>query len=78
MQCNAKYGTEYYNFQRIDMHQVLLQTVLQKNGVGPGYDLATTHEAVSVDADDGGIRFDNGSIVQAARSCGGWNSITHS
>lgn len=61
----AKFGTDYYNFHRIDMHRVLLEAVLQEVGAGPRCQIKTNHKAVQVDAETGCIEFENGGAVQA-------------
>lgn len=60
-----KFGTDYYNFHRIDMHKALLQTVHQEKGKGPPCHLKTNHKAVRVDAEAGTITFENGDIAEA-------------
>ncbi|KAJ9656804.1 hypothetical protein H2198_004692 [Neophaeococcomyces mojaviensis] len=61
----AKFGTEYYNFHRIDMHNVLLQTVQQKEGKGFACRLEKNHKVIEVDAQAGTMVFENGKTASA-------------
>ncbi|KAF2488551.1 FAD/NAD(P)-binding domain-containing protein [Lophium mytilinum] len=59
----ARFGSEYYNFHRIDMHQALLHTVQQADGIGSPCRVFTKHKALDVDAKTGTIKFENGITV---------------
>jgi len=61
----AKFGSEYYNFHRIDMHQTLLKTVQQESGPGTPCKILTNHRAISVDSQNGKVEFENNSSVNA-------------
>ncbi|KAH8898798.1 FAD/NAD(P)-binding domain-containing protein [Thozetella sp. PMI_491] len=56
----AKFGSEYYNFHRIDMHQVLQRTVQQEEGAGEPCVILTNHHAKEVDTASGTVIFENG------------------
>lgn len=60
-----KFGTDYYNFHRIDMHSVLLETVQSAEGPGTPCRLVIDRRAVDVDEDAGTVTFDDGSTVTA-------------
>ncbi|KAH9906042.1 salicylate hydroxylase [Xylariomycetidae sp. FL2044] len=61
----AKFGTHYYNFHRIDMHQALLKAVQQEEGKGSPCQVITNHRAINVDPATGTIQFDNGKSTTA-------------
>ncbi|GKT40257.1 FAD-dependent monooxygenase OpS4 [Colletotrichum spaethianum] len=61
----AKFGSEYYNFHRIDMHQALQMAVQQKSGPGPSCKIVKNHKALNVDAQTGTVEFENGGTVNA-------------
>jgi salicylate hydroxylase len=56
----AKFGTDYNNFHRIDLHVHLKETALARGCV-----LQVWHKAVSLDPELGIIEFNNGKTVQA-------------
>jgi len=60
-----KFGTDYNNFHRIDLHQVLKETAVSGQGQGPPCVLKTWHRAVRIDAAAGQIEFDNGNVASA-------------
>jgi salicylate hydroxylase len=60
-----KFGTDYNNFHRIDLHQLLKKTATSKDGAGMPCVLQVWHKAIEVDADAGRIRFENGTEVVA-------------
>ncbi|RFU31576.1 hypothetical protein B7463_g4762, partial [Scytalidium lignicola] len=62
----AKFGSDYYNFHRIDMHKVLLQTVQQQEGKGTPCKLVTNHKAVDINSATGTVKFENGAILESA------------
>lgn len=61
----AKFGTDYNNFHRIDIHQVLKETATREEGDGPPCELKTWHKATSLDAEAGRITFENGHSTTA-------------
>ncbi|PYH46053.1 salicylate hydroxylase [Aspergillus saccharolyticus JOP 1030-1] len=61
----AKFGTEYNNFHRIDIHQQLLKSAFEGPGAGLPCTLKVNHRAVSLDAEAGTITFDNGESTTA-------------
>ncbi|OOF91770.1 hypothetical protein ASPCADRAFT_9189 [Aspergillus carbonarius ITEM 5010] len=61
----AKFGTEYNNFHRIDIHQQLLKSAFHSPGEGPPCTLKVNHKAVSLDAEAGRIEFENGETASA-------------
>ncbi|RDW77447.1 salicylate hydroxylase-2 [Coleophoma cylindrospora] len=63
----AKFGTEYFNFHRIDMHNVLLDTVRAKSSdeFGPQGKVVVNHKAIEVVLEKGFIRFENGETTTA-------------
>ncbi|KAK1987295.1 salicylate hydroxylase [Colletotrichum cereale] len=76
----AKFGSEYYNFHRIDMHQALQKAVLQETGSGPPCKIIKNHKALGVDAETGTVRFENGASVTTDLVVGadGIRSLTRS
>ena len=61
----AKFGTDYNNFHRIDLHNVLKQTAVQEAGKGTPCKLEVWHKAVEIDAEAGSVKFENGTSVTA-------------
>ncbi|PYI25856.1 salicylate hydroxylase [Aspergillus indologenus CBS 114.80] len=61
----AKFGTEYNNFHRIDIHQQLLRSAFKEPGEGPKCVLKVNHKAASLDAEAGRIEFENGETASA-------------
>lgn len=61
----ARFGTDYNNFHRIDIHNLLKQTAIQEVGKGSPCKLQTWHKAVEIDPEVGSILFENGSKVTA-------------
>lgn len=61
----AKFGTDYNNFHRIDLHNVLKQTAVQEQGKGTPCKLEVWHKAVEIDPEGGLITFENGKKVVA-------------
>ncbi|KAL6249682.1 hypothetical protein RBB50_003537 [Rhinocladiella similis] len=61
----AKFGTDYNNFHRIDLHTVLKQTAVQEQGKGAPCKLEVWHKAVKIDPEEGLITFENGKKVVA-------------
>lgn len=55
----AKFGTDYNNFHRIDLHVLLKDTALER-----GCELKTWHKAVTLDPEAGIIEFENGKVAQ--------------
>lgn len=60
----TKFGTDYNNFHRIDLHQTLKEAALSQAGEGPPCKLETWHKAVSV-TEEGSITFENGKSATA-------------
>jgi salicylate hydroxylase len=60
-----KFGYDTFGFQRCDLHKILLDTALEKSGVGIPCKLVTSHKAVEVDAELGWVTFENGEVVSA-------------
>jgi salicylate hydroxylase len=58
---------EYFNFHRIDMHNVLLDTVKAESSeeMGPQGQIMVNHKAVEISAEKGFIKFENGSTRTA-------------
>jgi salicylate hydroxylase len=56
---------EYFNFHRIDMHNVLLDTVKAESSKekGPQGRIVVNHKALEVDAEKEFVRFENGSTT---------------
>ncbi|KAJ5715638.1 uncharacterized protein N7483_012819 [Penicillium malachiteum] len=61
----SKFNTPYYNFHRIDIHNQLLKSATEEEGEGPAVTLKVNHKAVEVNAEEGVIRFENGSQTTA-------------
>ncbi|KAI0470534.1 hypothetical protein GGR56DRAFT_133444 [Xylariaceae sp. FL0804] len=55
-----RFGTDYNNFHRIDIHQHLKAVALSEEGKGRPAELRTWHKAVELDAQAGRIVFENG------------------
>jgi salicylate hydroxylase len=55
-----KFGADYNNFHRIDLHKTLKETACGIEGQGPPCVLKTWHRAIAIDADAGTITFENG------------------
>ncbi|KAJ5684880.1 uncharacterized protein N7477_001225 [Penicillium maclennaniae] len=56
----SKFGTDYNNFHRIDIHKELIKSAFETPGEGPQCELKVNHKAVEVNAEEGTIRFENG------------------
>lgn len=56
---------DYNNFHRIDIHRELLKSAFEQPGEGPACLLKVNHRAVDIDADEGIIKFENGSQTSA-------------
>ncbi|CAI7588912.1 unnamed protein product [Penicillium pancosmium] len=56
----SKFGTDYNNFHRIDIHKELIKSAFEEPGEGPACVLKVNHKAVEVSAEDGKIKFENG------------------
>ncbi|KAL4800878.1 hypothetical protein BDV19DRAFT_383898 [Aspergillus venezuelensis] len=61
----ARFGTEYNNFHRIDIHKQLLKSAFEASGQGPACTLKVNHKATSVDSQTGKITFENGAHTTA-------------
>ncbi|KIW99685.1 uncharacterized protein Z518_11098 [Rhinocladiella mackenziei CBS 650.93] len=61
----AKFGTDYNNFHRIDLHNLLKQTAVQEAGKGRPCKLEIWHKAIEVDPETGVIVFENGKKATA-------------
>ncbi|KAJ4155536.1 hypothetical protein LMH87_000775 [Akanthomyces muscarius] len=60
----ARFGTDYNNFHRIDLHRLLKDTALATEGQGPPAVLKTWHRATALDPETGRIAFENGNAAQ--------------
>lgn len=56
----AKFGFPYYNFHRIDIHDVLKKYATAAEGKGEPCKLILNHKAVEVDYETGYVKFENG------------------
>ncbi|KAE8336017.1 hypothetical protein BDV24DRAFT_178901 [Aspergillus arachidicola] len=56
----SKFGTDYNNFHRIDIHKELLKSAFEEPGEGPKCTLEVNHKATALDAEAGIIQFENG------------------
>jgi salicylate hydroxylase len=58
---------DYYNFHRIDMHSVLLDTAKAESSkeMGPQGKIVVNHKAVEVLSEKGIIKFENGDSATA-------------
>lgn len=61
----ANFGFPYYNFHRIDIHNVLKKYATAEEGGGRQCQLVVNHKAVEVDYKTGTVRFENGNTVVA-------------
>lgn len=61
----AKFGFPYYNFHRIDIHNVLKKYATSEEGAGKPCKLVVKHKAVEVDYKTGFVKFDNGNEISA-------------
>jgi len=61
----SKFGTDYNNFHRIDLHTLLKQTAVQESGEGNPCKLEVWHKAVEIDPEEGLITFENGNKATA-------------
>ncbi|KAB8079682.1 hypothetical protein BDV29DRAFT_196799 [Aspergillus leporis] len=61
----SKFGTDYNNFHRIDIHKELLKSAFEELGEGPKGTLEVNHKAIALDAEAGTIQFENGSSATA-------------
>ncbi|KAJ6016641.1 hypothetical protein N7451_000020 [Penicillium sp. IBT 35674x] len=61
----SKFGTDYNNFHRIDIHKQLLKSAFEAPGEGPQCDLKVNHKAINVDPEEGTIQFEDGSQTSA-------------
>jgi salicylate hydroxylase len=60
-----KFGYDTLGFQRCDLHRILLDAALSKDGIGIPSELKTSYKAVGVDAEHGRVTFENGEVVTA-------------
>lgn len=60
----GRFGFPYYNFHRIDIHRVLLETCTSTEGKGSVCELLLNHKAEFVDYTNGIVKFTNGTIVE--------------
>ncbi|KAJ5129127.1 uncharacterized protein N7515_005166 [Penicillium bovifimosum] len=56
----SKFGTDYNNFHRIDIHQQLLKSAFELPGDGPKCELKVNFKAIDVNSESGVIQFENG------------------
>lgn len=61
----ARFGTDYNNFHRIDLHKLLKETALSELGRGRPCKLEVWHKATDLDPETGSITFENGKTVTA-------------
>ncbi|KAE8155786.1 hypothetical protein BDV40DRAFT_306685 [Aspergillus tamarii] len=61
----SKFGTDYNNFHRIDIHKELLKSAFEEPGEGPKCTLEVNHKATALDAEAGIIQFENGASATA-------------
>lgn len=59
----ARFGTDYNNFHRNDIHHHLKEVALAEDGKGVPAELKVWHKAVKLDPEAGVITFDNGDAV---------------
>ncbi|OAA57734.1 Aromatic-ring hydroxylase-like protein [Cordyceps fumosorosea ARSEF 2679] len=59
----ARFGTDYNNFHRIDLHQLLKETAVSPEGEGAPVTLKTWHKATALDPETGEVRFENGVVA---------------
>lgn len=60
-----KFGYPYYNFHRIDIHNVIKDYATSSEGEGVPCELLVNHKAIKVDYETGHIEFENGSTFDA-------------
>ncbi|KAJ5689845.1 hypothetical protein N7462_004237 [Penicillium macrosclerotiorum] len=61
----SKFGTDYNNFHRIDIHRELLKSAFEVPGEGSPCELKVNHKCVEVNPDEGTLRFENGETSTA-------------
>ncbi|KAJ5212779.1 uncharacterized protein N7498_004425 [Penicillium cinerascens] len=61
----SKFGTDYNNFHRIDIHKQLIKSAFEGPGEGPQCELKVNHKAIEVNAEEGLVRFENGTRATA-------------
>ncbi|KAJ5226565.1 uncharacterized protein N7469_006571 [Penicillium citrinum] len=61
----SKFGTDYNNFHRIDIHKQLIKSAFENEGEGPACVLNVNHKAIEVDAEEGRVKFENGAEISA-------------
>ncbi|CAG8322646.1 unnamed protein product [Penicillium nalgiovense] len=61
----SKFGTDYNNFHRIDIHKQLLKSAFEAPGEGSKCELKVNFKATDVNAEDGVIQFENGATASA-------------
>ncbi|KAH3671334.1 hypothetical protein OGAPHI_000557 [Ogataea philodendri] len=54
------FGVPYYNLHRVDIHDLLLKCALSEEMEGIPCKLLVDHKALSVDAENGKVKFENG------------------
>lgn len=59
------FGYPYYNFHRIDIHNVLKNYAISQDGKGKPCKLILNHKAIDVDCETGHVRFENGNETTA-------------
>lgn len=59
----SKFGFPYYNFHRIDIHNVLKDYAVSSEGDGMPCELLMNHKAVKVDYETGYVEFENGNTI---------------
>jgi len=60
-----RFGTDYNNFHRIDLHKLLKETAVQSSGEGKPCTLAVWHKAIDLNLEEGTITFENGKTAKA-------------
>lgn len=60
-----KFGFPYYNFHRVDIHNVLKDYATSEEGEGKPCELILNHKATKVDYNTGLVEFENGESVTA-------------
>lgn len=55
-----RFGTDYNNFHRVDIHSHLKEVALSESGRGRPAKLETWHQAVKLDTEAGHVTFENG------------------
>ena len=61
----ARFDSDYNNFHRIDLHQLLKKTATSQEGAGEPCKLEVWHKATSINTEEGVIEFENGKTVTA-------------